>query len=145
MVAVTFEVVSLHTNTLSESVFAQLKTFLECSAGWSSHVPECQQCLKICGPSKWSSVLGIARRCTGPNLANMVKFHYRFFDQKLLDSERVMSKGIVMMQRSRHRAKVRVFSDEQPHVTLPIFPNNSAGSLFSLVQETQSEQFSSDW
>jgi hypothetical protein len=29
MVAVTFEVVSLHTNTLSESVFAQLKTFLE--------------------------------------------------------------------------------------------------------------------
>jgi hypothetical protein len=29
MVAVTFEVVSLRTNTLSESVFAQLKTFLE--------------------------------------------------------------------------------------------------------------------
>jgi hypothetical protein len=29
MVAVTFEVVSLRTNTLSESVFALLKTFLE--------------------------------------------------------------------------------------------------------------------
>jgi hypothetical protein len=29
MVAVTFEVVSLRTDTLSESVFAQLKTFLE--------------------------------------------------------------------------------------------------------------------
>jgi hypothetical protein len=29
MVAVTFKVVSLHTNTLSESVFAQFKTFLE--------------------------------------------------------------------------------------------------------------------
>jgi hypothetical protein len=29
MIAVTFEVVSLRTSTLSESVFAQLKTFLE--------------------------------------------------------------------------------------------------------------------
>jgi hypothetical protein len=29
MVAVTFEVVSLRTNTLSESVFAQIKTFLK--------------------------------------------------------------------------------------------------------------------
>jgi hypothetical protein len=45
--------------------------------------------------------------------------------------------------RSKHQAKVQVFSDEQPHVTLPVFPNNNAGSLFDLVQETQSEQFSS--
>jgi hypothetical protein len=45
--------------------------------------------------------------------------------------------------RSKHQAKVQVFSNEQPHVTLPIFPNNNAGSLFDLVQETQSEQFSS--
>jgi hypothetical protein len=45
--------------------------------------------------------------------------------------------------RSKHHAKVQVFSDEKPHVTLPIFPNNNAGSLFDLVQETQSEQFSS--
>jgi hypothetical protein len=45
--------------------------------------------------------------------------------------------------RSKHQAKVQVFSDEQPHVILPIFPNNIAGSLFNLVQETQSEQFSS--
>jgi hypothetical protein len=29
MVAVTLEVLSLRTNTLSESVFAQIKTFLE--------------------------------------------------------------------------------------------------------------------
>jgi hypothetical protein len=41
--------------------------------------------------------------------------------------------------RSKHQVKVQVFSDEQPHVTLPIFPNNNAGSLFDLVQETQSE------
>jgi hypothetical protein len=43
--------------------------------------------------------------------------------------------------RSRHQAKVQVFFDEQLHVTLPIFPNNNAGSLFDLVEETQSEQF----
>jgi hypothetical protein len=42
--------------------------------------------------------------------------------------------------RSKHQAKVHVFSHEQPHVTLPVFPNNNAGSLFDLVQETQSEQ-----
>jgi hypothetical protein len=29
MIVVNFEAVSLHTNTFSESVFAQLKTFLE--------------------------------------------------------------------------------------------------------------------
>jgi hypothetical protein len=34
--------------------------------------------------------------------------------------------------RSKHLSKVQVFSDEQPHITLPIFPNNSAGSLFNL-------------
>jgi hypothetical protein len=37
--------------------------------------------------------------------------------------------------RSKHQAKVQIFS-----VTLPIFPNNNAVSLFDLVQETQSEQ-----
>jgi hypothetical protein len=45
-------------------------------------------------------------------------------------------------ERSKHQAKVQVFSDEQLHVTLPIFPNNNAGSMFFLIQETQSEQFS---
>jgi hypothetical protein len=45
--------------------------------------------------------------------------------------------------RPNHQAKVQVFSDKQPHVTLPLFPNNNVGSLFNLVQETQSEQFSS--
>jgi hypothetical protein len=74
----------------------------------------------------------------------MVQFHYRFVGQKLPDSERVMSKGIGMMQDPcMHQAKVQVFSDEQPHVTLPVFINNNAGLLFDLVQETQSEQFSS--
>jgi hypothetical protein len=46
--------------------------------------------------------------------------------------------------RSKHQANGQVFSDEQPHVTLPIFPNNNAGSLFELFQETQSEQWPCD-
>jgi hypothetical protein len=77
MVAVTFKAVSLRTNTLSESMFALLKTFLELIF-WNAlqdgrrHVPECRQCLKICGPSKRSSVFGIAKSSTGPILANMV-------------------------------------------------------------------------
>jgi hypothetical protein len=73
----------------------------------------------------------------------MVQFHYRFFGQKLQDSERVMSQGHCHDASSKYQAKVQVFSDEQPHVTLSIFPNSNAGSLFDLVQETQSEQFSS--
>jgi hypothetical protein len=51
-----------------------------------------------------------------------------------------MSRGNCHDARSKLQAKVQVFSDEQPHVTLPIFPNNNAGSLFDLVQETQSKQ-----
>jgi hypothetical protein len=114
MVAVTFEVVSLRTNTLSESVFSQLKTFLELFF-WNAlqdgrrHVPECWQCLKICGPSKRSSVLGIAKSRTGPYLANMEDgpFHYRFFGPIFPDIQRVMSKGIVMMQDPSIRPKFR--------------------------------------
>jgi hypothetical protein len=42
--------------------------------------------------------------------------------------------------RSKHQSKVQVFSDKQPHVTLPVFTNNNDGSLFNFVKETQSEQ-----
>jgi hypothetical protein len=45
-----------------------------------------------------------------------------------------------MIARSKHQAKVQVFSDEQPCVTMPVFLNNNAGSLFDLVQETPNEQ-----
>jgi hypothetical protein len=41
--------------------------------------------------------------------------------------------------RSKHQAKVQVFSDEQPHVTLPIFPNNNAGLKLDLFEESESE------
>jgi hypothetical protein len=46
--------------------------------------------------------------------------------------------------RSKHQAKVQVFCDEQLYITLPIFPNNNAGSLFDLVQETRSEHYPCD-
>jgi hypothetical protein len=67
-------------------------------------------------------------------------FNIDFFGQKLPDSERVHKQGYCHDARSKHQAKVQVFSYEQRHVTLPIFPNNNAGSLFDFVQETQSEQ-----
>jgi hypothetical protein len=73
MVAVTFEVVSLRANTLSESVFPLLKTFLELLF-WNTLQDGRRMPLNVgnVGPSKRSSVLGIARSRTGPNLANMV-------------------------------------------------------------------------
>jgi hypothetical protein len=73
MAAVTFEVVSLRTNILSESVFALLKTFLELLF-WNSLQDGRSMSLNVSnvGPSKLSSVLGIAICRTGQNLANMV-------------------------------------------------------------------------
>jgi hypothetical protein len=73
MVAVTFKVVSLRTNTLSESVFPLLKTFLELLF-WNALQDGRPMSLNvgIVGPSKRSSVLGIAKSRTGPNVANMV-------------------------------------------------------------------------
>jgi hypothetical protein len=66
-----------------------------------------------------------------------------FFGPKTSGQRARHEQGHCHDARSKHQAEVQVFSDEQPHVTLPIFPNNNAGSLFGLVQETQSEQFSS--
>jgi hypothetical protein len=114
---------------------------LECSAGWSSHVPECWQWLKICGPSKQSSVLGMAKSCTRPNLANMVDgpISLSIFWPKTPGQRVRHEQGHCHDARSKHQAKVQVFSDE----TLPMLPNNNAGSLFDVVKESQSEQFSS--
>jgi hypothetical protein len=151
MTAVTFEVVSLRTNTLSESVFAQLKTFLEIlfwnalQDGRPSHVPECRHCLQICGPSKRSSVLGISEGRTGPNLGNMVDgpISLSIIWTKTPGQRARHEQGHCHDARSKHQAEVQVFSDEESHVTLPTFPNNNAGSLFDLVQGRNSEQFSS--
>jgi hypothetical protein len=108
MVAVTFEVVSLRTNALSESVFPPLKTFLELLF-WNALQDGRRLSLNV-GPSKRSSLLGIAKSRTGPNLANMVDGPISisiFFSQKLPDSERVMSRGIVVMQDPSIRPKCR--------------------------------------
>jgi hypothetical protein len=142
MVAVTFEVVSLRTNTLSESVFSLLKTFLEleCSSDWSSHVPDCRQCR----PFKAVFSFRNSQKSQRPNLANMV-------DDLILLS--VLAKN----SRTASASWTRVLSwceiqawgqssgrlRRTAHVTLPIFSNNNASSLFDLVQENQNEQFSS--
>jgi hypothetical protein len=86
--------------------------------------------------------LGIAESRTGPNLVNVVDgpISLSIFWPKTFGQRAHYEQGHCHDARSKHQAKVQVFSDEQPHVTLPIFPNNNAGSLFDLVQETQSEQ-----
>jgi hypothetical protein len=71
----------------------------------------------------------------------MVQYHCRFFGQKLPNNGRAMNRGIVMMQDPSIGPKFRSSpTNSLTHVTLPIFPNNNAGSLFNLVQETQTEQ-----
>jgi hypothetical protein len=108
MVAVTFEVVSLRTNTLSEPVFPLLKTFMELLF-WNALQDGHHMSLNVdkVGPSKWSSVFGIAKSHMEPNLVNVAQFQYRFFGQKLQDSKHVMSRGIVMMQDPSIRPKFR--------------------------------------
>jgi hypothetical protein len=92
-----------------------------------------------------SSVFGIAKSRTGQNLANMVDgpISLSIFWPKTPVQRVRREQGHCRDGRSKHQAKVQVFFDEQPQVSLPVFPNNNAGSLFDLVQETQSEQFSS--
>jgi hypothetical protein len=81
----------------------------------------------------------------GPNLANMADcpISLLIFWLKTPRQRAHHEQGHCHDARSKHQVKVQVFPDEQPHVTLPVFPNNNAGSLFDLVQETQREQFSS--
>jgi hypothetical protein len=73
MVAVTFEVVPLRTNTLRESVFPLLKTFMVLLF-WNVLQDGRRMSLNVgnVGPSKRSSVLVIAKSRTGPNLAIMM-------------------------------------------------------------------------
>jgi hypothetical protein len=89
----------------------------------------------------------MAKSRMGPNLASMVDGPISLTfppPLKKTPGQRARhEQGRCHDARSKHQAKVQVFSDEQPHVTLPVFPNNNVGSLFNLVQETQSDQFSS--
>jgi hypothetical protein len=105
-------------------------------------VPEYRQYLKICGPSKRSSVLGVAKSRTGPNLANMVDgpISISISWPKTPGQRAHREQGNCHDAISKHQAKVLVSSEEQPHVTLPIFSKNNVGSLLDLVQKTQSQQ-----
>jgi hypothetical protein len=78
--------------------------------------------------------LGIAKSRTGPTVVNMVDgpILISIFWPKTPGQRARHEQGHYHDARSKHQAKVHVFSDEQPHVTLPIFPNNNAGSLFDL-------------
>jgi hypothetical protein len=62
----------------------------------------------------------------------MVQFKYRCFWPKTPGQRARHEQEYCHDARSNHQAKVQVFSDEQSRVTLPIFPNNNAGSLFDL-------------
>jgi hypothetical protein len=72
MVAVTFEVVSLRTSTLSESVFALLNTFLKLLFWNALQNGRRLNGGNVCDPSKRSLVFGTAKSRTGPNLSNML-------------------------------------------------------------------------
>jgi hypothetical protein len=78
--------------------------------------------------------LGIAKSRKGPNLANMVDgpIPLSIFWPKTPELRAHHEQGHCHDARSKHQTKVQVFSDEQLHVALPIFPNNNAGSLFDL-------------
>jgi hypothetical protein len=89
--------------------------------------------------------LGISKNRKGPNLANVVDgpISLSIFWPNTPGQRARHEQGHCHDARSKHQAKVQVFSNEQPIVTLPMFSNNNAGSLFDLVEETRSEQFSS--
>jgi hypothetical protein len=103
-------------------------SLLECSSGWSSHVPECW-------PFKAVFSFGNSQKShwakSGEYGGWMDGFQYRFFWPKTPRQQACYEQGHCYDARSKHQAKVQVFSDKQPHATLPIFPNN-AGSLFDL-------------
>jgi hypothetical protein len=92
--------------------------------------------------SAMSSVLRIAKSRTGPYLPNVVDgpISIFIFWPETPRQRACHEQGHCHDARSKHQAKVQVFSDERPHLTLPLFPSNNVGSLFDLVQETQSEQ-----
>jgi hypothetical protein len=133
MVAVTFEVVSLRTNTLRESPL--LKTFLELLL-WNALQDGGHMSPNVgnVDPSKRSSVLGIVKSRMGPHLGNMVDspISISIFWPKTPGQLARHKQGNCHDARSKQQANVQIFCDEQPHVTLPIFRNNNAGSLFNL-------------
>jgi hypothetical protein len=87
--------------------------------------------------------LGIAKRRTGPNLVNVVDglISLSIFWPKTPGHRARHEQGHSRDARSKHQAKTQVFSNEQPRVTLPIFPNNNAGSLSTLFEKLEVNNF----
>jgi hypothetical protein len=112
-------------------VFPLLKTFMELLF-WNALQDGRRMSLNV-GPSKRYSVLGTAKSRTGQNLANMVDgpTSILIFWPKTPRQRTHHEQGHCYDARSKHQAKVQVVFDEQPHVTLPIFPND-AGWLLEL-------------
>jgi hypothetical protein len=113
-------------------VFPLLKTFLELLF-WNALQDGCHMSQNVgsVSPSKRSSVFEIAKSCMGPNLADG-PISISIFLSKTPGQQARHEQGHCHDARSKHQAKVQVFSKTQPHVTMPIFPNNNAGSLFDL-------------
>jgi hypothetical protein len=113
-------------------VFPLLKTFMELLF-WNTLQDGRRMSLNV-EPSKQSLVWRIAESHTGPNLANMMDgpISISNFWPKTTGQRARHEQGHCHDARSKHQANVQVFSDEQSHVTLSIFPNNNAGLLFYL-------------
>jgi hypothetical protein len=62
------------------------------------------------------------------------------FWSKTLGHQMCYEQGHCYDARSKYQTEVQVFSDEQPHLTMPIFSGNSAALLFELVKEAESDQ-----
>jgi hypothetical protein len=96
-------------------VFPLLKTFLELLF-WNALQDGCRMSLNAgnIGPSKQSSVLGIAKSRMGPNLANMVDgpISVLIFWPKTPRQRARHEQGHWHDARPKHQAKVQVFSDE---------------------------------
>jgi hypothetical protein len=88
---------------LGETVFPQLKKFIFWNAlqDGKSYVPECKQCLKICGLVKAVFSSGNSQKshaATSHKNSRWSNFIIPFFGQNLIDFECIMFSGSVMTQ-----------------------------------------------
>lgn len=90
--------------------------------------------MKICDLSKQSSGFGIAKSCMVPYLVNVICGQIlSVLWPKTHGQQMCYELGHCYDARSKYQTEVQVFPDEQPLLTMPVFPNNSAALLFELV------------
>jgi hypothetical protein len=95
------------------------------------------------GSSKWSFSFGNSQKLHGAKSGDIVDGPVSLYNflPKTPGQRAHHEQGHCHDARSKHQAKVRVFSDKQPHVTLPIFPNNNADSLPTLFKKLKVNNF----